>query len=602
MWQIQLLGGFKAISGNFVVSHFETRKAASLLAYLAYHRDRVYPREVLAEMLWPDEDLDATRDRLRQALAAIRRALETAGVDDGAVLVTDRSDVGLVTGRVITDVEQFICASKSAEKATDPQSALCLLQEAIEAYKGELLPGYYEPWVAGERDSLAEMHYDCLCRASSRLEADGRIHEAVQYARVAVNADALREEAHGALIRLYAAEGRIAAALKQYAELERVLHEELGVAPSSDVTALVSDIRARRSRPSDVATIEADSLSATSGLEPEGGAVPLDSPFYITRPTDSEFQQAIQRNDSIVLVKGARQIGKTSLLARGLQQSRERGAKVILTDIQKLTDSQLETAEALFYNLAESISDQLLLDIRIADTWQVGRGWNVNFERFMRRDVLGKADGPIIWGLDEVDRLFAHSYSKSVFGLFRAWHNERSLDPSGPWSRLTLAIAYATEAHLFISDLNQSPFNVGTRLALQDFTRGEVTELNRRYGSVLHGEKELKKFVDLVGGHPYLVRKGLHVLTESANDLEPFLARATREDGVFGDHLSRMYESLSQDAVLCEAMREILRGKPCPTPESFYRLQSAGLISGASDLDARPRCRLYREYLARRLL
>ena len=72
-----------------------------------------------------------------------------------------------------------------------------------------------------------------------------------------------------------------------------------------------------------------------------------------------------------------------------------------------------------------------------------------------------------------------------MFGLFRSWNNERLLDPSGSWSRFTLVIAYATEAHLFITDVNQSPFNVGTRLTLEDFTREQVAELNRRYGSPL---------------------------------------------------------------------------------------------------------------------
>src|SRR5262249_50473 len=67
-------------------------------------------------------------------------------------------------------------------------------------------------------------------------------------------------------------------------------------------------------------------------LEPVGGAVPLDSEFYIVRPADEEFSAAIARGDSIVLVKGARQVGKTSLLARGLQQARQAGAKVVLTD------------------------------------------------------------------------------------------------------------------------------------------------------------------------------------------------------------------------------------------------------------------------------
>ena len=44
-----------------------------------------------------------------------------------------------------------------------------------------------------------------------------------------------------------------------------------------------------------------------------------------------------------------------------------------------------------------------------------------------------------------------------------------------------MAIAYATEAHLFITDVNQSPFNVGTRLTVEDFTLSQVADLNERY-------------------------------------------------------------------------------------------------------------------------
>src|SRR4051812_22672087 len=107
MWRIQLFGGIKAVSGDIVVSHFETRRAACLLAYLAIHRDRMHSREVLAEMLWPDEDMDATRDRLRQALAAIRRALEPEGAVNGSVLKADRAEVGLSADRFETDVDRF---------------------------------------------------------------------------------------------------------------------------------------------------------------------------------------------------------------------------------------------------------------------------------------------------------------------------------------------------------------------------------------------------------------------------------------------------------------------------------------------------------------
>src|SRR5438093_6889166 len=104
----------------------------------------------------------------------------------------------------------------------------------------------------------------------------------------------------------------------------------------------------------------------------------------------------------------------------------------------------------------------------------------------------------LVWGLDEVDRLFGLPFASEVFGLFRAWHNERALLPEGPWSRLTLAIAYATEARLFITDLNQSPFNVGTRLELADFTREQVADLNHRCGAPLQSEAEVDRFFQLV--------------------------------------------------------------------------------------------------------
>src|SRR5262249_53660384 len=200
-------------------------------------------------------------------------------------------------------------------------------------------------------------------------------------------------------------------------------------------------------------------------LEPVGGAVPLDSGFYIVRPADEEFRAAIARQDSIVLVKGARQVGKTSLLARGLQHARKAGSRVVLTDFQNLSAAYLESIEKLVLVLAKSFADQLDLDVYPNQIWDADLSPGINIERYLRRVVLQKTAAPIVWGLDEVDRLFTCDFGSEVFGLFRSWHNKRALDPEGPWQRLTLAIAYATEAHLFITDLNQSPFNVGTRLS-----------------------------------------------------------------------------------------------------------------------------------------
>jgi hypothetical protein len=234
--------------------------------------------------------------------------------------------------------------------------------------------------------------------------------------------------------------------------------------------------------------------------------------------------------------------------------------------------------------------------------WHPRRGPSINFERYMRREVLEKTSAPVVWGLDEVDRLFSCDYGSEVFGLFRSWHNERSLDPTGPWQKLTLAIVYATEAHLFITDVNQSPFNVGIRLVLDDFNFDQVTELNRRYGIPLQETAEVARYFRLVSGHPYLVRRGLHEMVTHATKLAALEAVADRDEGPFGDHLRRILVLLAQDPALCEVVRGVLQGRPCPTTESFYRLRSAGLMTGDSARDGKLRCQLYSNYLERHLL
>jgi hypothetical protein len=337
-------------------------------------------------------------------------------------------------------------------------------------------------------------------------------------------------------------------------------------------------------------------------LDAVGAALPLDSQFYVIRPVDAALTAALDRGDSIILIKGARQMGKTSLLARGLQHARQSGARVVLTDFQKLSGQHLESADALFLAIADSIAGQLGLEVDVAETWHPRRGPSENFERFWQRQVLRNVDGRIVWAMDEVDRLFVCHFASEVFGLFRSWHNERALDPDGPWNRLSLAIVYATEAHLFITDVNQSPFNVGTRLVLEDFTFDQLAALNHRSGSPLHGEGELARFARLVGGQPHLARRGMHEMAVNHLDLDRFEQQADQDDGIFGDHLRRILVLLARTPELTEAVRAVLRGEGNASPDMFYRLRSAGIMAGETPREMRPRCRLYETYLVRHLL
>lgn len=337
-------------------------------------------------------------------------------------------------------------------------------------------------------------------------------------------------------------------------------------------------------------------------ISPPSGVVPLDSRYYIVRPTDQAFQAALARHDSVILLRGARQMGKTSLLARGLHQMRAADNRVVMTDFQKLNTSDLASIESFYQTLGKWLADELDLSVMPEDVWNPRRGPSVNFERFVLREVLEKSPSSLVWAMDEVDRLFACPFASEVFGLFRSWHNARTLQPHLAWSRLTQAIAYATEAHLFITDLNQSPFNVGTLVALEDFTLAQAAELNRAYGCPLRSDGDIQQFFQLVSGQPYLVNRGLYEMVSHGWDVATFAAEAISEDGIFGDHLRRLLVLIARSPQLGDVLRSLLRGQPWPDTESFYRLRSAGVLSGDSARDVRLRCQLYAKYFERHLL
>jgi len=79
-------------------------------------------------------------------------------------------------------------------------------------------------------------------------------------------------------------------------------------------------------------------------------------------------------------------------------------------------------------------------------------------------------------------------------------------------------------------------------------------------------------------------------------------AQAEDDDGLFGDHLRHVHDSLTKNAALCEVVRGALQGQPCSTDESFYQLRSAGVMAGNTMPEAKLRCQLYANYLRRRLL
>mgnify|MGYP003337687746 FL=1 len=205
---------------------------------------------------------------------------------------------------------------------------------------------------------------------------------------------------------------------------------------------------------------------------------------------------------------------------------------------------------------------------------------------------------PLVLAIDNFDRVFAHAAIETDFcGLLRSWHERARSNPL--WERFRLLLSHSQESYLQ-KDINQSPFNVGLPVELGELPAAAVARLAALHGLRL-SDAELEQLRQLVGGHPYLVRKALY---ELANGLPfaTFLREAPTEAGVYGDHLRGILKAVEDHPELAEALRQVVNSD-APVKlrsELAFKLESLGVLVPEGNLE-RPRCSLYTTYLADRL-
>lgn len=324
------------------------------------------------------------------------------------------------------------------------------------------------------------------------------------------------------------------------------------------------------------------------------GAVRVGSPYYVQRDADTNMDKEVQREGQTIIVKGMRQMGKSSLLATTIAAAKQRRHKTFYFDFQRLGPEQLESLDSLLRYLAQRLARDLKTAIKPAEMWDETLSAKDNLTYFVEDAILAEAESPVLFFFDEADQVFGYPYRDQFFSLIRAWHNDRAINER--WPRLNLIIAHSTEPSLWIQDINQSPFNVGFPIRLNNFNEAQVSWLNDRHHRPLKTASEVRELINLLGGQPYLVRQALYVLFESKMTLEELQKVASNESGPFGDHLRRHTWALQKNAELKNALRQVLLGKGCEDEMHFQRLCAAGLISGEDRNSAQIRCELYVRY------
>jgi len=259
-----MLGGFRVEVNGIELARLPTQKTGLLLAYLACFPTRSHPREELIEMLWPECMLDEGRNRLRVALSAIRRRFQDAGIDPDHILEVDRLAARVNPAVCVTDVNLFEQAASGGKDEADTAAHIAKMEKAAALYTGDLLPGFYEEWVTGERERLTDIYATLLRRTGKLLIDAGEYERAIVYVRKSIDSDPLSEATHRTLIRLYMACHRPAAAQRQYETLKAILARELKTTPSAQTIDLAHKLTRPTHPPAVSAEANNQPLTATS--------------------------------------------------------------------------------------------------------------------------------------------------------------------------------------------------------------------------------------------------------------------------------------------------------------------------------------------------
>ena len=331
---------------------------------------------------------------------------------------------------------------------------------------------------------------------------------------------------------------------------------------------------------------------------PDQGTMALESRLYIRRVEDDRALRAVDAQEGTVIIKGARQMGKSSLLNRMISGAVDRDQRVIFLDFQLFDQPALENRERFFRQFCTFLADELELPNRLDEYWDVDLPLPKICTSYMGRYLLKGIEEPIVLAMDEVDRVLNTSFRSDFFGMLRGWHNKRAM--SKLWRRFSQVLVISTEPYQLIEDLNQSPFNVGQTLRLQDFTAAQVAELNGRHGSPL-GAGELDELMRLLAGHPYLVRRSLYLMATGEYTPASFFEAAGTDQGPFGGHLRRHLFRLKGKDNLTAGLQEILRNNACADEQLVWRLEGAGLVK-REGMRVLPRCELYTKYFRQHLI
>jgi uncharacterized protein YkwD len=324
-----------------------------------------------------------------------------------------------------------------------------------------------------------------------------------------------------------------------------------------------------------------------------GTPLHADALSYVTRPADEELLQHVLEG-ALCSVLAARQMGKSSLMARTAQHLRARGVKTVEVSLRAMSAT---APDQWYLAVLSCIARDLDLAVEI-DTWwrsHEGLGAPQRFTDFLRDVVLEEVEWPVVVFIDDVEATLGLDFRDDFFAAIRATYNARANDPI--YNRLTFVLLGSATPLDLIQDRNRTPFNIGRRIGLREFTPSDVTPLciglDARHPE--HAGAIITRILYWTGGQPYLTHKLCLAAADAPMEVWPerfvdqlvnsvFFSPDGRSDAHFigvRSHIRTLPPALQQSVL--KRYSDIYNEKPAPhsngeNPSAQQQLELLGLV------------------------
>ncbi|HEV2991527.1 MAG TPA: AAA-like domain-containing protein [Candidatus Angelobacter sp.] len=321
-----------------------------------------------------------------------------------------------------------------------------------------------------------------------------------------------------------------------------------------------------------------------------GGTLRPDALCYVERQADRDlYENLLQRHFCYVLT--ARQMGKSSLMIRTAVRLRKAGIAVAVLDLTAV--GQNLSPEQWYGGLLLQLGQRLALEDELFESWrnQHPGGRLQRWMRAIREVVLPRYPLGVVVFIDEIDSVRTLPFSvDEFFAGIRECYNQRS--ECRDMERLSFCLLGVAAPTELIRDTRTTPFNIGRRIELHDFTLDEAASFAPALGrDSTIGMHLLQRILYWTGGHPYLTQRLCLSVAEHKNITQPkgvdelcadlfFSSRAPERDDNLLFVRERMVRSEVELASLLDLYLRVEQGKPVPDEEAnplVSVLQLAGI-------------------------